>query len=521
MYVRLTLLLTFFIGVCRAQEIIPFPNHYELTAGKLTIPRTLTISSSDSEFSGIIPVFRQSARDFYSVKVEQKDENGFIRLIRNSGEKNHEGYRLTIKPDGITVEAGYANGCFYGLQTVLQLAGNAAAGGSLRCAVIEDSPRYEWRGLMLDESRHFQGMTEVKRLLDFMALQKLNKFHWHLTDAQGWRIEIKKYPLLTEVGGKGDLTNPNGPVQFYTQEEIKEIVKYAGQRFIEVIPEIEMPGHATAAVKSYPEFGGGGSEQCPDFTFNPGEKETYGFLTDILDEIITLFPSRYIHIGGDEVHFGNEHWNDIAGVHQLMQAHQLKDLPDVEHYFLNRMADSLRVRGKIAVGWDEVVTAGLPKSGTLVMWWRHEKPQQLGEALTKGYEVVLCPRIPLYLDFVQYNLHTYGRRWSGGAFAPIESVYRFPGKEFTGGISVSSPLVKGIQGNVWTEKIATPERLQFMVFPRLSALAEAAWSDDDVKNYASFNLRMNNMISLYKRMGLTFFDYRNPENTPEIKDPVK
>lgn len=521
MYLKLNLLLTFFVSVCCAQEVIPYPNHYEKTGGKLSIPRTLTISSHDNEFAGLIPGFIQSAQTFYSVAVKPRSKNGFIRLIRNTGEKDPEGYRLTIAPGGITVETGYPEGCFYGLQTVLQLTGNAGAGGSLPCAFIQDSPGYSWRGLMLDESRHFIGKTEVMKLLDFMALHKLNKFHWHLTDAQGWRIEIKQYPLLTEVGGRGDLTNPDGPALFYTQREIKEIVKYAEERFIDIIPEIDMPGHATAAVKAYPEFSGGGSRQYPDFTFNPGKKETYGFLTDILNEIVSLFPSRYIHIGGDEVHFGNEHWNDIDEVGQLMQVHHLKDLVDVEHYFINRMADSVRAMGKTVVGWDEVVTAGLPASGTVVMWWRHDKPQQLKEALGKGYKVVLCPRIPLYFDFVQYRSHSYGRKWSDGAFAPIERVYRFPDPELTGGVSVITPLVLGIQGNLWTERIDSPERLQFMAFPRLSALAEAAWTKDDIKDYESFNSRMQNMLSLYKRMGLAFFDYRNPASSPEVAGPSK
>jgi hexosaminidase len=521
MFIRLTLLMTFCISFCCAQEIIPLPNHYEAAEGRLSIPKKITVSASDKEFAGLIQGFARSARKFYAISVKEKNRNGLIRMVRNAGEKNREGYRLIIGPDRITIEAGYTNGCFYGLQSVMQLINSAGTPGSLSCTVIRDYPRYQWRGVMLDESRHFIGTEEVKRLFDFMALHKLNKFHWHLTDAQGWRIEVRQYPLLTSIGGTGTLSNPGAPARFYTRAEIAGLVEYAGERFIEVIPEIDMPGHASSAVKAYPEFDGGGSETNQHFTFNPGKDGTYEFLTNIIKDISDLFPSRYIHIGGDEVNYGNQQWNNLPEVQQLMQTHHLTNLVDVEHYFLNRMADSIRVMGKTIIGWDEIVTAGLPASNTIVMWWRHEKPQQLEEALRKGYEVILSPRIPLYFDFVQYDSHAYGRKWSNGAFAPIESVYLFPDSDLTGGVSILSPLVMGIQANIWTERIHTPERLQFMVFPRLSALAESAWTEAQTKNPGSFNNRMGPMMSLYKKMEVAFFDYRNPATTPEIPGPVK
>jgi hexosaminidase len=521
MLFRLTLFFIFLFSFCDAQEIIPLPNQYEQKEGNYTLPDKVTVSANDKEFAGLIPEFIRKAHDFYTVRVKKGKNNGTILLIRDPQIREQEAYRLTVKPERITIEAGSAKGCFYGLQSAIQLLNQAAVQGSVPCAFIQDQPAWSWRGLMLDESRHFLGMTEVKRLLDFMALQKLNKFHWHLTDGSGWRIEIKQYPLLARTGGKGDLTHPDGPAMYYTQKEIREIVNYAKDRFIEVIPEIDMPGHATAAVKAYPEFNGGGSEQYPNFTFNPGKDGTYGFLTNILKEITRLFPSPYIHIGGDEVHFGNQNWNNLQEVKELMQNQQLKDLVGVEHYFLNRMADSVRVMGKTVIGWDEVVTAGLPSSGTTVMWWRHEKPKQLAEAIQKGYDIILCPRIPLYFDFVQDGSHAYGRKWPDGAYAPIETVYRFPDPSLTGGISVSAPQVKGMQANVWTERIHTPERLQFMVFPRLSALAEAGWTEARLKDFDHFNSRMNFMMALYKKTGVRFFDYRHPETTPEIPGPVK
>lgn len=521
MKIQITVLFILFFSsnFCKAQDIIPYPNQYEQKKGRLNVPKEVSISAS-GEFASLIPGFVQSAKKL-SVQVREKRGKGFIQLVRNAKLNNPEEYLLNINSKTVTIEAGTVNGCFYGLQSALQLISNTGTRRNIPCALIHDWPRYEWRGLMLDESRHFMGMTEVKSLLDFMALQKLNKFHWHLTDSQGWRIEINQYPLLTSIGGIGDLTNPNGSTQYYTQAEITEIVKYAQQRFIEIIPEIEMPGHATSATKSYPEFSGGGSERLPNYTFNPGKEGTYTFLTNILQEVTTLFPSRYIHIGGDEVHYGNEQWDSIPEIQQLMKNYELKSLVEVEHYFLNRMSDSIKNMNKTVVGWDEVVTANLPTSNTMVMWWRQEKPKQLEEAINKGYNIILCPRIPLYFDFIQSASHKYGRKWSNGAFAPIEHVYNFPGTDYTSGVSISSPFVKGIQGNIWTEVIHTPERLQFMVYPRMSALAEAAWTEDSMKNYVNFNSRMNSMMTIYERMGIAFFDYRNQSSSAEVAGPSK
>lgn len=501
-----------------AQEITPRPNHYETQAGTVNLPRTITITA-DNEFDDLIPDFVETAQKF-SIRTQTKKKNGFIRLTKNKALNNPEEYRIRIAPTGILIEAGSPNGCFYGLQSTLQLIISAGKEGTLPLAVIQDKPRFGWRGVMVDESRHFIGKAEIMRLLDFMAIYKLNKFHWHLTDSQGWRIEIKKYPLLTTVGAIGNISDPEASAQFYTQEDIAEIVKYASDRFIEIIPEIDMPGHATAAVKAYPEFSGGGSEEYPHFTFHPGKEGTYTFLTDILREITTLFPSSFIHIGGDEVHFGNKQWHDMPQVRSLMEKEGLEDLVAVEHYFLQRMADSVKVLGKTVIGWDEVVTAGLPANNTRVMWWRHDQPQLLEKAVTMGYGTILCPRIPLYFDFVQHASHTSGRKWDG-AFAPIESVYEFPSLRLTGGVSFCSPHVMGIQANVWTEVIHSKERFQFMVFPRIAALAEAAWSNDAVKDFRHFDRRMEKMTDLYRKSGIAFFDYRNPGVSPEIMGPEK
>jgi hexosaminidase len=517
----LTLLLALLscYGTVGAWKIIPLPNHYEELEGSLRIPGTIRLTVPDV-FSELADPVIQLADKLLDLRL-QEGKNGLIRLEYQPTITGKESYRLTVGPHDICIEAGHIQGCFYGMQSALQLISSSRETGKLTCVVIEDTPRYSWRGLMLDESRHFMGKEEVKRLLDWMALHKLNTFHWHLTDSPGWRVEVVAYTLLTTIGARGNHSDPDAPVAFYSREDIRELVDYAAQRYIQVIPEIDMPGHATAAVRAYPEFGGGGSKDYPQYTFHPGKDETYDFLTAILREMSGLFPSSYIHVGGDEVHFGNEQWNELPEVRRLMEEKKLNGLPDVEHYFLNRMADSIRGLGKMVIGWDEVVQAGLDPTKTLVMWWRQEKPAQLEEALDKGYQVVLCPRLPLYFDFVQQQEHQYGRRWPDGSYAPLERVYRFPVPEMTSGIEVDGPLIRGIQANVWTEVIHTPERLQFMVFPRISALAEAAWTQARQKDFAGFLWRMEWMMELYRRQGISYYDYRYPDRTPEISGPSR
>ena len=333
MQYRLMFFLLLIYSFAAAQEIIPFPNSYQPSRGSFKVTPTLTISSSEPSFQRLIPNFSASVKKFTTSEIQETRKKGVILLMHNQDIHEKEAYRLKIEATKITIEAGSPNGCFYGLQSLLQLLHSANITGQIACGGIIDRPEYEWRGLMLDESRHFFGTTEVKKILEQMALHKLNKFHWHLTDSQGWRIEITKYPLLTTLGAKGNNSDPEAEARFYSQEQISEIVQYATERFIEVIPEIDMPGHATAAAKAYPEFSGGGSAKYPDFTFNPGKEGTYLFLTNILREVSDLFPSKFIHLGGDEVSFGNQQWVNFPEIQQLMKRENLKDLVDVGTLF--------------------------------------------------------------------------------------------------------------------------------------------------------------------------------------------
>lgn len=443
------------------------------------------------------------------LKVEQNSKKAMILLSLRSDIQGDGAYRLRITPRQVVIEGSSRSGIFYGVQTLLQLVKNQ--GCRLKCVDIQDQPRYAWRGFMLDEARHFFGKAKVKQILDLMAYYKLNKFHWHLTDEQGWRIEIKKYPRLSAIGGLGNWSSPEGKEAcFYTQEDIREIVAYAARRHIEVIPEIDMPGHATASNRAYPEYSGGGTREHPDFTFNVGKEETYTFLTNVLREVAGLFPAPYLHIGGDEVAYGIEAWKTDPDVQAMMKREGLGTVKEAERYFMRRMADTVRVIGKTLVGWDELLDLDIPADRSVIMWWRHDRVNQLKKSLQGGYSTVMCPRRPLYFDFIQHESHKWGRVWSG--FCPLEDVYAFPDKGMATWQISSEQLgnIRGIQANVWTERIQDARRLDFMLFPRMCALAEAAWTLPDMKNYESFTKRMDDAYRDFDQIGIYYFDARNP-----------
>lgn len=450
----------------------------------------------------------------YWMEVGEKQGRGIALSLDTS--LPEEGYTLEAAPGRVRIAGGSPAGVFYGIQTLLQQLEN----GGVRCGRIVDAPRYAWRGFMLDEARHFSGAERVKGLLDMMARYKLNRFHWHLTDAQGWRIEILRYPRLATVGGEGCHSDPDTPAQYYTQEQIRDIVAYAAARHIEIIPEIDMPGHATASNRAYPEYSGGGSEQFPDFTFNVGKEETYAYLTDILREVAGLFPAPWMHIGGDEVAYGIEAWETDPHVQALIRREGLKGVKEAERYFMHRMTDTVRALGKRLAGWDELLDLDADRSSSVIMWWRHDKPDYLRKSLAGGYTTVMCPRKPLYFDFVQHEGHKWGRIWDG--FCPLEDVYAFPDRWLGEWGVMDDDLrhVAGIQANAWTELMHTPERVDYMLFPRLCALAESAWSQPGVKDYDDFSERLEDAFALMDRQGVYYFDPRTPERHPEPAGPV-
>ena len=397
-----------------------------------------------------------------------------------------ESYTLKVTQTAVEISYGDSRGLRWAFMTLRELARGADGLplAEIPCCTIVDRPRFAWRGFMLDESRHFTGKAGVKRLLDAMASVKMNVLHWHLTDEPAWRLEIKQYPKLTDIGSTGSYSDPQAPKAFYTQEDVAEIVAYAAERGIDIIPEIDMPGHATAANRAYPQHSGGGSKKNPEFTFNPAKVETEKFLTDILREVRKIFPKApLIHLGGDEVHYGWEKWPNLPEVKALMATEGLKELKDVEGRFIRRMANHATDVGWPKVGlWDEASRFDLASDRTVLFWWRHEKPESLKEAITKGYPVVLCPRLPCYFDFVQDDSHKSGRRWNG--FNRLENVYDFP--ESLGVNYPKTGNILGIQACLWTETAVTQDRRDFLTFPRLFALAEAAWTAPERKDFQRF-----------------------------------
>ena len=325
-------------------------------------------------------------------------------------------------------------------------------------------------------------------------------------------MEIKRYPKLTIEGAVGNAHDPKAPAQFYTQEEVKEIVAYAAERHILVIPEFDMPGHATAICKAYPEISGGGEGRWKHFTFHPCKEETFQFIENVLDEIIALFPSPYIHIGGDEVHFGNQSWFTDPTIQQFIKDHDLQNEVGLEHYFLRRIGKMLTAKGKITLGWDEIVDTGISPENTIIFWWHHEKKHKLVQALENGYKVIMTPRLPLYGDFNQYGSHTHGRTWKG--YSPIDDIVSFPQPiiHLTQGYE---DQVLGIQFNMWTERIPTLKRLDYMTFPRLVAVAESAWTPASKKSNSLFMAKLPVYLDWLKTQGIYSFNPFDPDSTPE------
>ena len=390
-----------------------------------------------------------------------------------------EGYTLNVTRTRVRAVASTPAGLFYAKQTLRQLEKD----GQIPCVKIKDYPRYSWRGFHVDPCRHFQSVEDLKTMIDVMAQYKINVFHWHLTDDQGWRIEIKKYPRLTSVGAWR--TEWDGGVHggYYTQEEIKEVVAYAAERFIAVVPEIEMPGHAVAAVRAYPELscteepvGSFSTWGSPNIVLCPGKEKMFEFLDDVIAEVVELFPGEYIHIGGDECK--KDRWEKCPACQARIKAEGLTATADataeerLQSYAVKRMEDILAKYGKKLIGWDEILEGGLSPNAT-VMSWRGEKGGIA--AAEQGHEVIMCPQKDgMYLDHYQGDLKIEPETISG--YNTLEKVYNY---------NPSIP-VKGVQGNLWSEYIYSEAQRQYMFFPRAFAIAEIAWSQPENKDFTAF-----------------------------------
>jgi hexosaminidase len=441
-----------------------------------------------------------------------------------------EGYNLTVTSKGIAIKAETAAGLFYAVQTIRQLlpaeVESLSPVQSIKLTVpaceIKDNPRFVYRGMHLDVGRHMFPMEYVKRYIDMIALHKMNTFHWHLTEDQGWRIEIKKYPLLTEVGGfrKETLIGHGGrpPFEFdgtpyggfYTQEEVKEIVEYARQRFITVIPEIEMPGHSVAALAAYPELSCTGKPievvtrwGVFDDVYCAGKEETFIFLQDVLDEVIELFPSQYIHIGGDEC--PKTRWKVCPDCQKRIEEEGLADEHELQSYFIKRIENYLLTKDRRIIGWDEILEGGLAPQATVMSW----RGISGGIAAAKeGHDVIMTPGSHLYLD--HYQTEPDDQPLAIGGYSPLEWVYSYEPlpEELT---AEEQNHILGLQGNLWSEYLKTPDHMEYMAYPRMFAIAETGWTPLVKKDFEEFLIRFNHQTPRYDLTGINYFkgDYRN------------
>ncbi len=500
-------------------NIIPEPVSVKEMPGNFTLTDKTVIYCESAQLKRSADFLAAYLEKFYAIRLrtvitEKPPAKGIVLTTRGSASDSAEGYHLVVTPTDIRI-SGHPRGVFYGIQSVIQLLPlTKGADLELPCAEILDYPRFAYRGMMLDCGRHFFDVAFVKKYIDFIAMNKMNTFHWHLTEDQGWRIEIKKYPRLTQVGAWRDSTligsYGSKPWKFdhhrsggyYTQEQIREIVKYAQDRYVTIIPEIEMPGHSTAAITAYPRLAcqpgrhGVGSIWgvydtilCPtDYTFN--------FYENVLKEVMALFPSHYIHIGGDEA--PKTTWKSSAFCQGLMKKLNLKNEDELQSYFIHRMEKFLNAHGRDIIGWDEILEGGLAPNAT-VMSWRGEAG---GIAAAKlHHRVIMTPGTYCYLDHSQAK---NSDSLTIGGYLPLQQVYNYNpvSKELT---PDQGKYIIGVQGNVWTEYMEWPTKVEFMIFPRMNALGEVAWSQPDNKNYDNFLSRLQAQYQRYQLWGVSYY----------------
>ncbi|HEX2607929.1 MAG TPA: beta-N-acetylhexosaminidase, partial [Flavisolibacter sp.] len=514
---------------CLAQQpsIIPQPVSLQTAEGHFTITSNTVIAARNEQDRKSAAYLNSYLKEVYgfALDIDPQETKNYIRLSTKKfiQAPDKDGYQLTVDQNGVAIEGDTYAGTFYGLQSLIQLLPvQKAESLEIPLVTINDYPAFKYRGMHLDVCRHFFPVSFVKKYIDYIALHKMNYFHWHLTDDQGWRVEIKKYPNLTQTGafrngtiigrypGTGNDNIPYGG--FYTQEQVKEIVQYAADRHITVIPEIEMPGHASAAIAAYPwlscfpdeetrlpkhpsdsnKRAGGKKVQeswgIYDDVFCAGNDSVFTFLQDVADELIPLFPSPYFHVGGDECPKSN--WKKCPRCQARIKEFGLKDEHELQSYFVQRMEQHMSRKGKTIIGWDEILEGGLaPKA--VVMSWRGEEGGI--SAARQGHYVIMTPGKPVYFD------HSQSRNEDSlviGGYNSLESVYKYNPvpKDLKGD---AEKFVMGAQANVWTEYMAYDSKVEYMIFPRMSALAEVLWSPAEKKDWKDFTRRLQTQFQRY------------------------
>ncbi len=532
LFAFLTLLLSSINAFTQQVAIIPQPVSLQTRAGKFIITKKTVLAARDEQdrkTAGLLNDYLQQVYGF-KLDIDKQESKNYIRFNTKKFIKapDNDAYSLTVTKDGVSIDGDTYAGTFYGMQTLIQLlpvADQSSANHQplpIPYVSIQDYPRFSYRGMHLDVGRHFFPVSFVKKYIDYIALHKMNFFHWHLTEDQGWRIEIKKYPRLTEVGAYRNGTiigrypgTGNDNIRyggFYTQEEVKDIVQYAADRHITVVPEIEMPGHSSAAIAAYPWLSCFPDEETNipahpseaskkmtgkkvqetwgvfDDVFCAGKDSTFNFLQDVLDEVIPLFPSQYVHVGGDECPKAN--WKRCPQCQARMKQEGLKDEHELQSYFIQRMEKYLNSKGKTLIGWDEILEGGLAPNAW-VMSWRGE--QGGIDAAKQNHNVIMTPGSHVYLD------HSQTRNEDSvtiGGYTPVDKTYSYEPvpKELNADQAI---YVKGAQGNVWTEYMKNPSKVEYMIFPRMSALSEVLWSPKEKKNWSDFEKRLQTQFKRY------------------------
>jgi hexosaminidase len=509
--------------------LIPKPNQLTIDSGYFIINRKTVIGVENEQQMAAATHFADHFESLagWAPEIKLNAVASAIKLTHTS-QIAPEGYHLKVATDNIDLKANDGAGFFYGLQTLTQLLPPVFTSGqhqeqwAIPAVTIEDSPAFGWRGFMLDVSRHFFDKEQVMQILDMMARLKMNRFHWHLTDDQGWRIEIKSYPKLTEIGAwRVDYTNYDETISdwwgrpeqtpqdsatyggFYTQEDIREIVAYAKDRFIEIIPEIDMPGHAQATIAAYPQIG------CVDAqpyvatggvfknnTYNPGKEETFEFVESVLDEVMELFPFDYIHIGGDECN--KEQWKKDPYAQKRIEEEGLKDEAELQSYFIKRVESIINKRGKKMIGWDEILEGGLAPNATVMSWRGEEGGIKAAQA---GHDVIMTPASFCYLDLKQGPDDLEPNLGYSQMFLKDAYQYQVIPESFT---KDQANHVLGTQANLWTESITDWGKLTYMVYPRVFAIAENAWTDESQQQWDDFVDRLDPYLQRLDYQGIRY-----------------
>lgn len=515
-----------------AQSVIPVPLKMEQGTGSFLLSEKTklytNLQGGEAElwenYLKALPVQLKEAR------MKDRKQMLFLLITPKTPQlPSPESYTLSVTPQQIEIRATSGAGLFYGMQTLLQLMQPAGTGSySVVSVEIEDTPRFAYRGLMLDVSRHFSTKEFIKKQIDALAYYKINRLHLHLTDAAGWRLEIKKYPLLTDFaawrtdptwkkwwnGGRKYLRydEPGASGGYYTQNDIREILEYARQHYITVIPEIEMPSHSEEVLAAYPQLSCSG-EPYKNSDFCVGNEETFTFLENVLTEVMELFPSEYIHVGGDEA--GKSAWKTCPKCQKRMKDEHLANVDELQSYLIHRIEKFLNNHGRRLLGWDEILQGGIAPNAT-VMSWRGEEGGIA--AVTSGHHAIMTPGAYCYLD--SYQDAPYSQPEAIGGYLPLKKVYAYDPVPASL-TAEQAKLVYGVQGNLWVEYIPTPEHVEYMIYPRILALAEVAWSAPERKSWSDFHTRALSAVADLQKKGYHPFDLsKEIGSRPESLQPV-